>query len=654
MDDAIRLNAETFRHYFAQGYRTWQRLCLKAAGYHEFPADLVDFEHACPRAPYLHDNLELKPGYNFHATGTWTWHAGKGDDGCDLRPFQRSYSIPPSPERFPTWFGGERNHVGILTLAWAYVLSARWAEVVPGATALHYTDSQAVFKQPGTTTAGGCLGEIPVDLRPASDSAARWWAALLAPSQGWTTGISHSGSLLPAPWSTNLAQAANAPFVLLRTSTTAAPPPHLAPPSFSVAASYILAYSAHHRVRDQSRAAFAAAFAAALMLPTAGRIKQTISFTAAPSASPVPEQVPVWGRDVRQLDRLLTLSCNNFIRSLLSSAVFEPDMACNACGAWIQGAFAILDQAKSELQVLTGALMTRNPGLGFLWLGAALLGIHDSVLNGMRALFYPVGLTLAGWTDTRMSFIQEPVRGASPAKGTTITRADEARLLFLSQSMEHTQPPIVPFGPFGLANIADCNLEVQAHARCRSSSHGLCYSGWTWDWRDGARAPTPQDPSPPLLLNGRTLAQQEGGGEQEEAADGGGQILLLVDYSQMDRENDGSEAVTRNTFMWLRGADGFPVAERELRQHEWIDNLEESDDDMEGAAPEGDWRSIGALRSVNVGPGSRARRWRRRTGATAFIELSLHFGGPSRSRNGNDTKHMRDVSVRWYQRICHS
>ncbi|KAK4191908.1 hypothetical protein QBC35DRAFT_280899 [Podospora australis] len=94
MDDAIRPNAETFRHYYAQGYMTWQRLCLKAVAYHEFPAHLVDLEHACPKVPYLHNRLELKPGYHFHATGTSTWQAGNGDSGCDLPPFQRTYSIP--------------------------------------------------------------------------------------------------------------------------------------------------------------------------------------------------------------------------------------------------------------------------------------------------------------------------------------------------------------------------------------------------------------------------------------------------------------------------------------------------------------------------------------------------------------------------------
>lgn len=627
MDDAIRPNAETFGHYYAQGYRTWQRLCLKAVAYRDLPADLLDLENAFPKVPYFHSRLELKPGYNFHATGTSTWQAGNGDSGCDLPPFQRTYSIPvtarhpivvsvePSPERFPTWFGGQRSHVCILTLAWAYVLSARWAEVVPGTTTLHYTDSQAAWKQSGTTTANGWPGEIPVELGPASDDAARWWAAVLAPDQGWVTGISYTGGLLPAPWSTNLVQTGKASFMLSRRSATAAPPSHLPPVSFSVAASYISAYSVHHGVEDQSRAAFAAA----LMLPSAGRIKRTVCLFATqspylnksnnPSASPV-TGTPVWGHNVRQLDRLLTLSCNNFIQSLLSSAVFEPGIPCNACGAWIQGAFAILDEARADLEVVTGALMARNPELGFLWLGATLLGIHDFVLTGMRNVFYPMDLTLAGWTDTLISFIQEPVGDSSPAKE-AITRADEARLLFLSQSIDHTQPPIMPFQPFGLTAIVDCNLEVQEHARCHNS-YGLYYSDWTWDC-----APMPSDAtgreggkdarrSPPLSTSitardgqvkkaavGRTSKQDCSG---LETADDN---QILVDYSHMDRETDGSEAVTRSIFMWLRGTDGFPIAEREIRKHQWINNLDESDD--ESASPEGDGRSIDAKGNATVG-----------------------------------------------------
>ena len=83
----------------------------------------------------------------------------------------------------------------------------------------------AVWKQSGATTANGCPGEIPVELGPASDAAARWWAAVLAPNQGWATGISYSGGLLPAPWSTNIVQIGKTPFLLSRTSASTPPAP---------------------------------------------------------------------------------------------------------------------------------------------------------------------------------------------------------------------------------------------------------------------------------------------------------------------------------------------------------------------------------------------------------------------------------------------
>lgn len=52
-----------------------------------------------------------------------------------------------------------------------------------------------------------------------------------------------------------------------------------------------------------------------------------------------------------------------------------------------------------------------------------------------------------------------------------------------------------------------------------------------------------------------------------------------VDYDDIDSEDEDSEMVTRNIFTWLRGEDGFPAPEREIREHPWIDNFEDGDDD---------------------------------------------------------------------------
>ncbi|SPQ27071.1 faa53472-bf1a-4a23-8ee1-59bb4655f746 [Thermothielavioides terrestris] len=462
------------------------------------------------------------------------------------------------------------------------------------------------WRRPGAATeANASFTEVPVELGPVSDRAARWWAAILAPNQGWTAGINADCNVFLAPWSTTLVQTGKASTFVLSGAYEPAEPAieQQLPPSFSVAASYIAAYAAHHGAQDQSRVAFAAA----LMLPSTARITRTIRLLAPcprqafsdegniSSANPGPA-APVWGDDVHQLDRLLTLSCNNFLQALLSSVAFEPDIPCNACGAWIQGTFAVLDSdhVKADLQVLTGALMARNPKLGFLWVGAAALGIHSFYLfDCMRTLFYPIDLTLAGWTNTLMSFIQQPARAIQPTQD-KIRGADEARLLFLSQAIDHTEFPIKGFPPFGSTAIADCGLEVQRHVSC-GKSHQLYYSTWTWDCRDGERETVSYEP--PKLLGGESVLRQDDG-ETAEAEDS----CIQVDYSRMDRELDCAEVVTRCIIGWLREHDGFPIAERGIREHEWIDFLYESEDD-EPANPEGDWKSVDRRRKAhNIGP----------------------------------------------------
>ncbi|KAJ9160832.1 hypothetical protein NKR19_g2825 [Coniochaeta hoffmannii] len=63
-----------------------------------------------------------------------------------------------------------------------------------------------------------------------------------------------------------------------------------------------------------------------------------------------------------------------------------------------------------------------------------------------------------------------------------MTRADECRLMFLSQSLDHTHTPIMPSPPFGTKAFADCTLEVWERACC-GCRHQPSYAGWTWDCR---------------------------------------------------------------------------------------------------------------------------------------------------------------------------
>ncbi|PWI65463.1 hypothetical protein PCL_07064 [Purpureocillium lilacinum] len=571
MQDSLQPDSAILKHYYERGYRLWQGVYLAGLA-SPVDATALDLRHAFPQHPYFVPNLHLdtrSPGV-LYATGTSTWQASTGN--CSLPAFNKTYAFPVTardpiivslrPNRDS--FGLDGGHISILTLAWAYVLSQRWSELIPGAAAIEYTNSMAALSDFSRSFENP---EYPViDLGIVTDEAIRWWAAVLAPGEGWLACIHHEGRNLRSPWSVSLRSSKDLTLSFQSTSSHGG---HRPPPSFSTAAQYIADYANYHGIEDQS----CAAFAAALLLPTRRQISNKLCWTC-PSwhnkrPEPSAEQYwPPWGEDRDQLDRLITMSCNTTgMLSLLSSSFVDPDIPCNVCGAWMQGAFAVLDEpAAQKPDVLRSMLLQRSPNLGFLWLGAILLGMQGYIMKWARPVAYIIDLHSAAWTATFVSFVQRAVADYPPHVE-TIQRADEARLMFLSQSEHHSTPPLVPFPPFGAIALRDCVLEVQLHASC-GSSHGLLYAGWAWDC-DGDVKVAQNPVSSPLELghaNGQSVAS------------------VAIRYDKLDRDRDCSEAMTRNMFKWLRDADGYPVAERSIR--DWIDDDWSSGD--ESAAPEGD------------------------------------------------------------------
>ncbi len=604
MGDTTRPDDETFQKYYDVGYRTWRHRCLEAAASRERPADTVDFADVTSiHHPYIHQGLELKPGDdgNLHATGTAMWDTTRPGKSSDLPPIEQPYSIPVttrqpiplalsgSPEQFPTWFGARGNHIAILTLAWACALSMHWAGRMPGGdprSHVLYTETRAPWRQPGAADEDGRNDDdIVVDLGPAPLHAICWWAAVLAPGRGWIARIPHGDEFYQAPWTTHLDSSARR-FVLTGVfpRPQGFPPPVFLPP-FPNATIYISWYAAYHGVQSQSRAALAAA----LMLPTAARMMGTVTLPA-PRLLPVdnqryymhmtqPEHLPPWGPDViGQGSKLLTLSCAKTLPSVMKSIFFHEFVYCNEYGAWLQGTLAALDQpdVKSNLEVLTAALMADNPRVAFLWLGAALLNVHARIIDDLRGPnpSLDVDLTVSGWLGTTSSFIQLPVLEPRPNPD-TITRSNEARLLFMTQTKNYTQAPAnVPCEPFGNSAIADCPPEVREHLHC-GRWHMLWFSGWTWD----CSGPSPHEGRHEASL-GRLRKFSPKNVDYES---------IEVDYSCLDRgQGDASRELTRRVFAWLRGPGGFPERERELSEHEWFRDMEQLNLDGEKGSVEGE------------------------------------------------------------------
>ncbi|PTD09458.1 hypothetical protein HYE67_006458 [Fusarium culmorum] len=81
-----------------------------------------------------------------------------------------------------------------------------------GTCSLAYTDSQAISQQ-DTTECQGNENLISVQLGHVSPQEARWWAAILAPGQGWQTNLEYGQETFVSPWSINVQQ--NFDFLLL-------------------------------------------------------------------------------------------------------------------------------------------------------------------------------------------------------------------------------------------------------------------------------------------------------------------------------------------------------------------------------------------------------------------------------------------------------
>lgn len=241
------------------------------------------------------------------------------------------------------------NHIGLLALAWSYVLSARWIELQKPTARLYYAAHRASIRQKEEDTIDGAL-EIAV--HQGTGQSTRWWAALLASGRGWHAEINHDGKLYKSPRSAHIADST---YMLVRCTTDAEQvvtdrTSEELPPSFKEALAYLHDYCEQHSMFLQYTPALAAAMVfpwknennASAILPMPRPCRSTTGLKRLPL-----DVTDLGGCLDSQFHRLrfyMTLSCNiKGLRALLAGSFFYPNRPCNLVGPWMQPAFEVID-----------------------------------------------------------------------------------------------------------------------------------------------------------------------------------------------------------------------------------------------------------------------------------------------------------------------
>ncbi|KAF4448114.1 hypothetical protein F53441_8430 [Fusarium austroafricanum] len=484
LEDVLRPTNDTFKAFYERGYRTWYKLWAAAVDDRTLSPACLEWERHFPGHPVL--PVALSPDEFGLVTAKSTWLSSQGH--CNASAIEQAFQMPATigkstsvvlvdnPElSLSEWFGKDDGHLVVLMFAWAYALFARWAEIIPRASPMQYTTSQApwlVHPDLGEVTEHG--GLIVIELGELTGEAARWWTAIFGPGEGWKVAIPHEQWRLLSPWS--ITKEFNDIEIFLSGSPGYMNSGSPTPASFETALKYIDEYSILHNASIHSRAALAAA----LLLPQA-RLDNRIVLVHAPRGSrrqtgqiETPRPSRFEKRHLRQFDTLNPKRQRSWYEAILGSIFYESGIPANACGVWLQGTIAVLQlQGPENLHLLARMFFDRSPHISYLWLGGIITGTHKDFLQSTSNLLglNRTDLHAAAWTGTLLSFIQEPV---SPIHhdAASISRADECRLMFLTQEPPREFRPIYPYPPLGKTDIRDADLGFQLHAHC-PATHGL-------------------------------------------------------------------------------------------------------------------------------------------------------------------------------------
>lgn len=563
----------------------------------QLPAPLLFNRYAFPQHPVLSDHVQLQDhnGSDMIQTlGHTVWDSSKTSCKHQTSSFRQIVrvevarkervhlhpAVAESHQHHADWFSNKGDYVAILMLAWTYILSARWAEVMPTSCKISYVGdhdgSEPLTEQDHTTS-------FMVDIGDAGPAEARWWTAVLTRNEGWHALMTREQDTFYSPWCIFQPDM----NFHISTSTTTSGALHVAA-SFSDACSYLDRFCSRFNIIDQSHVALAAV----VLMPSMDRgdgfriprPQHSVHKTGSSFVSIADQEKHYWVDRHALLDRLICMSCNvGGIRPMLLSTFYNPNIECNAVTPWLQGISAAIASLTEGNRNSIGLLCAQiSPGIAPFWLGSSVLGILDRLFDDIRCGRIPVDLTSAEWSGTVQSFLQQKI--SEPlVSDCRIQRADECRLLLLTQSPDHTRVPVCQWKPMGTTPALDVDIEVRAHTSCQG--HQLRYLGFSWVGSDGTdlRFQEPVEADSRNQSCATTYRRHDS-------------CQLPVSWTALDRDSEViSKNATRSIFTWLR-RNGYARHERDLWKHEWIAESDSDEEDEDDAGSQSDPGSTDLLR----------------------------------------------------------
>ena len=193
----IRPDDERFRSIYVFGFETWPDLYSASSTKRKLPPNYLLPQEALPHHPSLPATGSAEY-YQCEAfiTSSSLWGSKVSSCKHELLSFERPVQIGVTTKNpiplsvsdiaqdninCSSWFvSDDDDYLAILILAWAYILSARWAELMPTTCPVEYTHAfEAQCDTLNETKSGySDSNTVYIDIDYADQDEARWWSAI--------------------------------------------------------------------------------------------------------------------------------------------------------------------------------------------------------------------------------------------------------------------------------------------------------------------------------------------------------------------------------------------------------------------------------------------------------------------------------------------